>query len=309
MVRSRCAVVANPTKLGDADAALVRQRLAESGHDDPLWLETTQDDPGRAMTRQAVDAGVELVLAAGGDGTIRAVAAVLAGTDVVMGIIPAGTGNLLARNLDLPLDVPGALEVAVSREERRIDTVVLTVDEGEPDRFTVMAGTGIDAIIMEEVDSRLKKFIGPGAYFVAAGKAIGRLPVPVEVTVDGRRRRRRAIICLIGNCGTLTGDLRLIPDARPDDGRLHLYVAFPSQPVHWVKMLLRLITRRPKKDDHVEVWSGTRAEIRLDEPDAYELDGDVEGDGVVLRAEVDPGSLRMRARAPHRGDEATPNAS
>ena len=109
---ARCAVVANPTKLSDADADLVRARLTEAGYPEPLWLETTAEDPGRAMTAEAVEAGVDLVLAAGGDGTIRMVAAGLAGTDVAMAILPAGTGNLLARNLDLPLTVPGSPERA-----------------------------------------------------------------------------------------------------------------------------------------------------------------------------------------------------
>jgi len=303
----RWAVVANPTKLSDADADLVRQRLTEAGHD-PLWLETTADDPGRAMTKQALDAGVELVLAAGGDGTIRVVAAVLAGTDVAMGILPVGTGNLLARNLSIPLDLPGALEVAMNEAERHVDTVVLTVDGGEPDRFAVMAGTGLDALIMDNVDDRLKKFIGPGAYFIAATKAIGHLPVPVQITVDGKRHRRNAVVSLLASCGQLPGNLGLIPDARPDDGILHVYVAFPTRPTHWLRAAIRILTRRPQKDDHVRIWTGKRVEIRLQESDAYQLDGDVEGQGRVLVAEVDPGSLRIRAAAPHRADEAPPKS-
>jgi diacylglycerol kinase (ATP) len=308
MVETRCAVVANPTKLDERGAELVRQRLSEAGYGEPLWLETSAEDPGRAMTQQAVEADVELVIAAGGDGTIRVVAAGLAGTDVTMAIIPAGTGNLLARNLGIPLDVAGALDVALGSDERRIDTVVLTVDGGEPDRFAVMAGTGIDAMIMDNVDDRLKKFIGPGAYFISAGKALGRLPVPVRVTVDGHHHRRKAIICLIGSCGELTGGLKLIPGAQPDDGLLYLYVAFPSRPSHWFKALLRLVTRRARKDDHVQVWSGKHVEIHLQEKDSYELDGDVEGEGRVLVADVDPGSLRIRAAVAHQGDAAAPNS-
>ena len=305
---ARCAVVANPTKLSDADAGLVRERLAEAGYPEPLWLETSAEDPGRAMTRQALDAGAELVLAAGGDGTVRVVVAGLAGSDAAMAIVPVGTGNLLARNLGLPLDVPGALDVALGSEERRIDTVVLTVDGGEPDRFAVMAGTGLDAMIMDNVDERLKKVIGPGAYFLAAAKALGRLPVPVDLMIDGKHHRRKAIICVIGNCGELTGDLELIPGAQPDDGLVYLYVAFPTRPSHWLKAFVRLVTRRPQKDDHVQVWAGREVEIRLHQQDAYEMDGDVEGEGRVLRAEVDPGSLRIRAKA-HRGDDTRPNLS
>lgn len=305
----RCAVVVNPTKLKDADCVIVRERLAQAGHPDPLWLETAADDSGRAMTAQAVAAGVDLVLAAGGDGTVRLVAAGLARTDVAMGIVPVGTGNLLARNLDIPLDVSGALDVALGQDERRIDTVVLTVDGGEHDRFAVMAGTGVDAMIMDGVDERLKKFIGPGAYFVSAAKAVGRLPEPVQVTIDGHRHRRNAIITLMGNCGRLTGELELIPGVQPDDGLVHLYVASPSRPSHFLKVLLRLVTRRPKKDDHVSVWSGKQVEIRLRHRDAYEVDGDVEGEGTVLRAEVDPGSLRIRAKALHRDDQSRANFS
>jgi diacylglycerol kinase (ATP) len=304
-----CAVIVNPTKLNDTDAARVRERLAAAGCPDPLWLETSVDDPGRAMTAQAVEAGVDLVLAAGGDGTVRLVAAGLARTGVAMGIVPVGTGNLLARNLEVPLDVPSALEVALGEDERLIDTVVLTVDGGEPDRFAVMAGTGLDAMIMDGVNEKLKTFIGPGAYFISATKALGRLPVPVHFTVDGRRHRRDAIISLVGSCGTLTGDLKLIPRARPDDGLLHLYVAFPTKFRHWVKALVRLVTRRPRKDDHVQVWSGHRVEIRLQEKDSYQLDGDVAGEGKMFRAEIDPGSLRIRAREPHRDDQAAANLS
>jgi len=309
MIETRCAVVANPTKLDERGAELVRQRLAEAGYAEPLWLETSAEDPGRAMTKEAVDAGVDLVIAAGGDGTIRVVASGLAGTDVAMAIIPAGTGNLLARNLGLPLDVDGALDVALGSDERRIDTVVLSVDGGEPDRFAVIAGTGLDAMIMDNVDDRLKKFIGPGAYFIAATKAVGRLPVPVHLTIDGKRHKRNAVVCLLANCGQLPGNLGLIPDAEPDDGLMHVYVAYPTRVRHWLKAFFRLVTRRPQKDDHVQIWKGRRVEVRLQQVDAYQLDGDVEGQGTLLKAEVDPGSLRIRAAAAHRGDDAAPKTS
>ncbi|RYZ31225.1 MAG: hypothetical protein EOP01_03840 [Propionibacteriaceae bacterium] len=162
---------------------------------------------------------------------------------------------------------------------------------------------------MDGVDERLKKFIGPGAYFISAGKALGKLPVPVHVTIDGHRHKRKAIICLIGNCGELTGNLELIPGAQPDDGLLYLYVAFPSRPSHLIRALVRLVTRRPQKDDHVRVWSGQKVEIRLEEKDSYELDGDVVGEGRVLQAEIDPGSLRIRAKAPHRSLQAAPKSA
>lgn len=285
-------MIVNPIKVDDGFADDARARLAEAGYNEPLWLETTKDDPGAAMSEKAVRAGVELVLSAGGDGTVRAVVAALAGTGIPLGIVPLGTGNLLARNLGLPLDTDAALDVACAGHTRRIDTVVLHVDDGEPQRFSVMAGTGLDAAIMDDTDDRLKSAIGPAAYFVAAGETAGRLPMPLRVSVDGGgRRRRKSMICLVGNVGKLTGGITLIPQARPDDGELDVYVASPHRLSHWVKTLWRLVTHRPQVDDHVDMWSGRQVEIVLERADSYQIDGDVAGRGQRLVAGVDPGSL------------------
>ena len=108
----RCAVVYNPTKISDQFRDLVEKTLQRDGWVDTLWLETSATDPGRAVTQQAVAAKVELVVCAGGDGTVRIVADGLAGTGIPMGLIPAGTGNLLARNLDLPMHEVAAIEIA-----------------------------------------------------------------------------------------------------------------------------------------------------------------------------------------------------
>ena len=291
---TRCAVVCNPTKVSEGFRALVTERTAAAGWADPLWLETSAEDPGRAMTREALAAGVDLVVAAGGDGTVRVVADVLAGSGTTMAIVPAGTGNLLARNLDLPLEEAGSLEVALAGRTRAVDLVELSVDGGPGEHFAVMAGVGVDATIMDEVDPGLKKKVGPAAYFVAAGKALGRLPVPMEVSVDGgRRHRRRAMTCLIGNVGKLPGGLVLMPDAQADDGRLDVYVASPLRVTHWLKLALRVVTRRGQRDDQVDSWQGGRVELQLRRPEAYQLDGDVVGEGRRLVAEVRPGALTV----------------
>lgn len=290
----RLAVIANPVKVSAAFPDLVRARARAAGWSEPLWLETSVDDPGRGMAQQALDAGVDLVLAAGGDGTIRAVADVLAETDVTMALIAAGTGNLLARNLELPLNEPGGLDVAFAGLTRDIDLIELTVDGDRSEHFAVMAGVGVDAMIMDEVDPALKAQVGPAAYFLAAGKALGRLPMSMEITIDqGRRRRRRAMLCLIGNVGKLPGGLVLIPDAEADDGHLDLYVASPHRIRHWLKLALRVVTRRSQRDDQVDTWQARRVLVRLDEPEPYQLDGDVAGECRTLEAVIKPGVLRV----------------
>jgi YegS/Rv2252/BmrU family lipid kinase len=294
----RCAVIYNPTKVSDKFRALVEDSLRREGWGDTLWLETSAEDPGRAMTKQAVAEQVDLVIGAGGDGTIRYVADGLAHTGIPLGLVPAGTGNLLARNLDLPLEELDAIEVALDGQVRVIDLVRITVDDRPAEHFAVMAGIGVDTMIMDETDEDLKDTVGSAAYFVAAGKALGRLPVRMTVQLDTNRPvRRHAMLCVIGNVGRLRGNLTLIPGASPDDGLLDLYIASPRRFRHWVKLALRLITRRAKKDDQVDQHTGKTVRIIIDGKDNYQLDGDVVGEATTLTAEIQPGALATRVPA------------
>ena len=290
----RCAVVYNPIKASDDLRAAIAQRAAETGWEDAIWLATPADNPGPAITDQVVSAGVDRVIAVGGDGTIRIVADRLAESGIPMAVVPLGTANLLAHNLDIPLSETEALEVAFGDHTLTIDLIKVTVDDVPGEHFAVIAGLGVDAMIMDETSPELKDTIGAGAYFMAAAKALGRTPINMRITLDNRRpRRRNAMICAIGNVGKLAGNLTLLPDARPDDGRLDVYVASPHRLSHWLRAFLRLITRRPRADDHVDQWQATHVEVRLSHPDPYQLDGDVMEDCSSLRAEVRTGALTV----------------
>ena len=212
----RCAVIYNPTKISDKFRTLVEENLQRKGWGNTLWLETSVEDPGRAMTRQAVAEQVDLVIGAGGDGTIRYVADGLAHTGIPLGLVPAGTGNLLARNLDLPLEEVDAIEVALGGQVRQLDLVKITVDDREPEHFAVMAGIGIDAMIMDETDEDLKDKVGSAAYFVAAAKALGRLPVRMTVQLDSNRPvRRHAMLCVNWQRRHPSGQPHLDPGRQP----------------------------------------------------------------------------------------------
>jgi diacylglycerol kinase (ATP) len=290
----RCAVVYNPIKVSDDLREAINRHATTTGWGEPLWLETTTDQPSRPTTDELVSTQVDRVIAAGGDGTIRMVADRLAQSGIPMAVVPLGTGNLLARNLDIPLPDDEALEVAFGDHTRNIDLIKVTVD-GEPgEHFAVIGGLGVDAMIMDETSPELKDAIGAGAYFLAAAKALGRKPIDMRIILDDQRpRHRNAMICAIGNVGKLAGNLTLIPGARPDDGRLDVYVASPHRLSHWLRVFLRMITLRPRADDHVDQWQATHVEVRLNRPDPYELDGDVIGDCRSLRAEVSPGALTV----------------
>lgn len=298
----RCAVIYNPSKVTDwvTFRRHVEYELRTRGWQRPLWLETTPDDPGQAMTQQAVEAEVDLVLGAGGDGTIRVVCAGLANTGIPFGLIPAGTGNLLARNIGIPLDEAAALEVAFDGADRPIDLVKLTVNEtkrepGKTDYFAVMAGIGIDAVIMQGTNADLKKAVGSAAYFVSAAQNANHPPLHATIQIDDQPPlRRRAHVIVIGNVGFLQGNIPLIPDAKPDDGLLDVIVASPRTMTDWVKVTTKVLTRRKGPDDQLDRLVGRKVMITTEESDHYQLDGDTVGDCNSMVAEVAPGALILR---------------
>jgi diacylglycerol kinase (ATP) len=297
----RAAVIFNPAKVTDwiTFRRHVDYELKSRGWERALWLETTTEDPGRAMTEQAVREGVDLVLGAGGDGTIRVICSGLAHTGIPFGLIPAGTGNLLARNIGIPLDEVAALGVAFDGVDKAIDLVRLTVDDKPPDHFAVMAGIGLDAVIMEGADPKMKKAVGSAAYFVSAARNANHPAMHATISVDDDPPiRRRAHVIVVGNVGFLLANIQLIPGARADDGILDVLVASPRTLRDWVRLTTRVLARRRQPDDQLDRLKGRRVTITVEERDRVQLDGDTVGECNTLTAEVVPAALRLRVPRP-----------
>jgi diacylglycerol kinase (ATP) len=295
--RQRCAVIYNPAKVTDWTTFRrhVEYELFSRGWERALWLETTADDPGRAMTELAVAERVDLVLGAGGDGTVRVICDRLAGTGIPFGLIPAGTGNLLAKNIGIPLDEAAALNVAFDGVDKPIDLVRISVDDGPAEHFAVMAGIGIDAVIMEGTNPDLKRAVGSAAYFVSAAKNANHPPLHATVRMDREPPlRRRAHVLVIGNVGVVTGNIAIFPEARPDDGKLDVVVASPRGPKDWARLITKVVARRNREDDQLDRLTGRRVRISVDPPDSYQLDGDTIGVCRAITAEVAPGALVLR---------------
>lgn len=295
----RCAIVVNPTKIPDwaAFRRHVEFDCAENGWT-PMFLETSRDDPGRGMTRAAIKAKADLVLVAGGDGTVRVVCAELSGTGIPVGLLPSGTGNLLARNLGVPLDESAALDVAFLGQQKQIDLIQVTIDDAdEPEHIAVMAGMGLDARIMSGTDEGLKKIIGPAAYVVAAGDAANLPSFDVSVRVDDEDPiERHAGLVMIGNVGQLQGNVQLIPDAKFDDGRLDVFVASPSSVVDWVRITTSVVLPG-KEADEIDRAQGREVVVESADPVEYQLDGDAAGECRQLTATVLPGTLTVMVPA------------
>lgn len=291
----RAALIYNPTKFDDL--SLLRRRVEaevrSAGWRPTTWLETTPEDPGHEMARRALAANVDLVMVAGGDGTVRAASAELAGTATPMALIPAGTGNLLARNLSVPLDTDAAIRLALHGRATTIDVVNCEHDGGQ-ERFVVMAGMGLDAQIMDSTDDGLKKVIRSGAYAVAAMQ--NAVPDPFTATVtldDDEPAEHQIVMALLGNVGTITGGMTLFPQALPDDGYIDLLLASPDKVADWAKLGAQILTGQEMKG--FTIARAKKMRIQTPEPVAFELDGDTAGTTSTLSIEVEPACLRVIA--------------
>ena len=291
------AIVLNPIKVPDADAFKTRMGLAAraAGWDEPLWFETTIEDAGASMARAAVAAGADVVVAAGGDGTVRVVCAEMAGTGIPIGIVPMGTGNLLARNLGIPLTADEALDVALRGQDRAIDVVAIEGDGLDSTRFVVMAGLGLDAAIMAGAPDALKAKIGWTAYVVAGARHLRYPAVRVDISVDGAEPvRRRARTVVIGNVGSLQAGIPLLPDALIDDGLIDVVVIAPRRLFGWVGLALRIFSRGKRVDERLDRYTGKSVVLTTPNATPRQLDGDTVGSGKELRASIEPGLLLVR---------------
>ena len=207
-----------------------------------MFYETTEADPGTGQAADAVAEGVGLVIACGGDGTIRSVAQGLIGSSIPMGVVPLGTGNLLARNLDIPLDaVDRALYVAMSGRTRSIDLGEVRYTDGDgrthDDVFLVMLGAGMDADMIAGTDDQLKKRVGWLAYVGAFANTLLRgHRIKVEYALDdGESTYAKARTLLVANCGMLQGGMVLLPAAVIDDGQLDVMALRAKGVLEWTQ--------------------------------------------------------------------------
>ncbi|RZI94734.1 MAG: transcriptional regulator [Microbacterium sp.] len=295
---------------------MVDEGARRHGWGSTRWYETSPTDSGREAAQAARADGADVILIAGGDGTVRAVADVVRGTGIPVALLPFGTGNLLARNLGAPRnDLTASVAAAFSGSSRAVDVGVAELrDEtgsAHTHAFVVMAGMGLDADMAKTTSALAKKHLGWLAYVSPIATSICKnRRFLLRFRVDhGPVMTARAHTVIVGNCGTLTGNMLLLPAARVDDGKLDVVMMRPAGRLGWTRIGSRLTlqgwARRSRLSRTLLSYAGDlRAlaytqgsvfEAAFDEPREIQLDGD--GFGAVTRVKISvlPGALLIRS--------------
>lgn len=290
------AFIVNPSKPQAEARRLHIQRFCEAkGLNRIRFYDTQLDKDGRVCALEALEDGADVVIAVGGDGTVRTVASAVSGTGHALGIIPIGTGNLFARNMGVPVDdIDAALTVATSHGSRLVDMGRLTLlDHPEDDHghaFLIIAGIGFDAAMIDDTNPELKANISWLAYFVGGVKNLFAPKFRGTLTVtsaDGSTHTIKNLdfrTVMAGNCGQIPM-FSLMPAASYDDGLLDFEIIDTTGGIlGWANLfgdvVHQTIIGKPEQNplstnSTIEQVQGVSAEITLEKPAKAQVDGDM----------------------------------
>jgi diacylglycerol kinase (ATP) len=282
-------VLAHSAKTLGGGLEELRTTLATHGVNDPMWCEVPKSRFVPEQVEKLLKGGAELIFVWGGDGTVQRVIDTVAGAAVALAILPAGTANLFATNLGIPKDLEEAVKIGLNGFRRRLDVGLIN---GE--HFGVMAGTGLDALMIRDADAGLKDKVGRFAYVWTGAKNVRKSSVRMRIEVEGRAWFKGKASCLlVGNVGDVIGGISAFPDARPDDGRLNIGVVTASGALEWVRTLSRAAIGGAEGSPFVETTTGQAFDIRLDKARPYEIDGGVRKKTKRLKCKVVPGAITV----------------
>ncbi len=282
-------VLAHSAKKLGGGLGELRTTLASNGIDDPMWYEVPKSRFVSDRAKKLLKKGADLIFVWGGDGTVQRAIDTVAGTPVALAILPAGTANLFATNLDIPKNLEEAVKIGLHGTRRQLDVGIVN---GE--HFGVMAGTGLDALMIRDADAGLKDKVGRLAYVWTGAKQVGRAPVKMRIEVDGTTWFKGKASCLlVANVGDVIGGISAFPDAQPDDGRLNIGVVTAAGALDWLRTLGRAAIGDVEGSPFVETTTGRRFDIRLDKALPYEMDGGIRKKTKRLRGKVKPGAITI----------------
>ncbi len=289
----RVLLIVNPAaRRGDASVRSATRAFATLGVSCDVVITLTQGDAGEVATANAAD--YDAIFALGGDGTAIEIIDALAPNGPPVGVLPGGTGNLLARALGIPMSVSRAVKILLQGDEIRFDLGRL----GDGRRFAIGVGVGIDASMIAGTSQKWKRRAGVFAYIVAGTThVLRRRRFTARVTVDGTTLTRKAAVVLVANFGVLLNGLVTLGDGiRHDDGKLDVCIFDPVTMIDVVRVARKLMFRDFSPDPAMTYLQGTHILVETDPPFPAQADGELVGETPFL-ATVEP--LAARLLVPH----------
>lgn len=281
-VAPKARIIANPKSgtvrgdLGLDELEETARWLTRRGLPTELYL-TERSGHARDLAREAVRAGLDMVIAAGGDGTVNEVVQALAGHTTALGVLPMGTVNVWAREMNIPLSTAQAREVLLTGTKRLVD-----LGRAGSHFFLLMAGVGFDAEVARRVEhsaSALKRW---GLKFVDYMATVGLLsvtqkPTKIWMRFDGKRRSMQALLVIIGNTRLYGGALSFAQDAVADDGLLDVVILGGESLFGRLLVLARAFLRRGPLSPRVRYERCRTIRIESSPPLPVQVDGEVIG--------------------------------
>ncbi len=283
------AVIAHSAKTLGGGLSELRSVLTDCGVDQPLWYEIAKSRQVPTCVREAIKDGADVVFIWGGDGTVRMCVEALAGSGIPIAILPAGTGNLLARNVGVPQDIEKAVAIGLHGDRRVIDTATVNGHH-----FAIMAGGGLDALVMRDASDSVKERLGRVAYLWSGARNLGAKPVKATIDLEGRRFFKGPITCvLFGNMSEVLGSIEVFEGTSADDGMIEMGVVSAKNRTEWVRTLTRAAVGRAESSPFVQTTRGRSMTVTFDRPVAYEVDGSEQKPVRRLKVKVRPGSTTI----------------
>lgn len=294
------AVIAHSGKVLGGGLGRLRDVLTEHGVSDPIWLEVPKSRNMRARVKSAIKKGADLIFVWGGDGSVQRCIDAAVGSPVTLAILPAGTANLLANNLGIPIDLEQAVEVGLHGTDHTVD-----VGKMNGEHFAVMAGIGLDALMIRDADAGMKDRFGRAAYVWTGARHIRSNPVRMKVRVDGHTWFDDDASCvLIANVGSIGGGITAFERASPDDGKLDIAVMTADGAWQWLRTLTRAAIGHAEKSPLVQMTQASRITVSTRKRLPYELDGGARSKTDQLRIRVVPHAVTIRVPSSPNGTSA-----
>jgi YegS/Rv2252/BmrU family lipid kinase len=283
------AVIAHSGKTLEGGLGELKEELVIAGVADQLWIEVPKSKMAPKRVSEALAAGAELIFVWGGDGMVQRCIDTVVGSEATIAIVPAGTANLFASNLGIPRDIRGAVALGVNGPRRKLD-----VGRINGEHFAVMAGAGLDALMIRDADGALKNRLGRAAYVFTGAKNIRASRFKTRVRIDGEKWFDDEASCvLVANVGKIMGDIAAFPDAQPDDGQLEIGVVTAKGLWQWSRALVRTVAGSAQASPFVETARGRKFDVRFSRSIPYELDGGDRKKTKRLRIKVRPSAVTV----------------